>query len=101
MYRFLILLLLATPFARALSVDKCNEETTQLIESHIKQSHKPSSHLPHDLDEKYDAVCEIKQIEKSDGLTNTLYHSTETGTYYVKLDNGLDGSFNMYSPFVW
>ena len=100
MRKLLVLLLVITPFTGASQIDACDNAETAFIHSKIEKSQNSISYVPFQLDEKFESLCEIKNIEKMDGLAYVLYKNTETDSYFIGLYNGLDGSNQMHGPFV-
>ncbi len=100
MRKFLVLLLLIVPFASASQISACDEGYTAFIYEKIEKSQDSISYVPFELGKEFEGICEIKHIEMMDGLAYLLYKNTETGSYFIGLYNGLDGSNQMHGPFI-
>ena len=100
MRKFLVVFFLIAPFTGASQIDACDEADSAFIHANIKKSQNAISYVPFELAEKFEGICDIKNIEMMDGLEYLLYKNTETGSYFIGLYNGLDGSNQLHGPFI-
>lgn len=68
----------------------------ELKESNLNLSYQQISSYIAD----FKAVCEIKKTpEMSDGHSYSLYITQDESFSYIRIHNGLDGSYQLYGPF--
>ena len=100
-----LLLLLTTTFhSFALEVDSqhCSEEQQAFIRANttLKDAKLDLNYNEiNNLLTGSEKVCALINPHMSDGLSYRLYLSKDNKLHYVRIHNGLDGSYQMYGPF--
>jgi len=79
--------------------EKCQVADETFIRNTLKLYHSDKYLSLFKLSENVKEICRIENPTMMDGLSYVLFRDTESESFFVRLHNGLDGSFKVYGPF--
>ena len=99
--RYLLpLLCLVSHYSVAEGIELCDNTHAQYIRANIGKSEISKPYSPFDIDKEFEVICEVKDPKMMDGLAFVLYKNTDSGSFFIGLYNGLDGSNQLHGPII-